>query len=96
MKLLSDVKLSYDRTVTLDVSLLEVVKKVSSVTYHLKKAATAVMVLVVGLEVLGQRVDAMGEDRDLYLGRTGVALVGGVLRNDSLLFVSKHDFFTFL
>ena len=64
---------------------------------HLQHATAAVVVLVVGLEVLGQRVDAMGKDRDLYLRGTGVTLVRSVLSNDGLLFVlSKHRFFTFL
>jgi hypothetical protein len=36
----------------------------------------------------------MGKDRDLNLRGAGVALVGGVLRNDSLLFVFQHGFFS--
>ena len=92
MLLLTQVQLLDDRAVTLDIDLLQVAQQVASVTNHLQHAAAAVMVLVVSLEVLGQGVDAMGKDRDLYLGRTGVALVGGVLRNDSLLFVFQHGF----
>ena len=93
-KLLSDVQLSDDRTVALDVCLLEVVKKVSSVTYHLKKTATAVVILVVSLEVLVERVDSACENRDLNLRRACVTLVGSILSNDCLLFVLKHhDFF---
>lgn len=37
-------------------------------TDHLEKSAAAVMILVVGLEMLGQVVDPVGKDRDLYLG----------------------------
>ena len=36
------------------------------------------VVLRVGLEMLGQVVDALGEDRDLDFGRTGVALGAGM------------------
>ena len=90
--LLTQVQLLDDRAVTLDIDLLQVAQKVSSVTNHLQHAAAAVMVLVVGLEVLGQRVDAMGKDRDLNLGGTGVALMGGVLRNNGLLFFFQHGF----
>ena len=61
-------------------------------TDHLQHAAAAVVVLVVALEVLGQRVDAMRQDRDLNLRGAGVTLVGGVLRNDSLLFFFQHGF----
>ena len=96
MKLLSDIKLSDDRAVTLDICLLEVVEKVSSVTYHLKKTAAAVMVLVVSLEVLVKSVDSVCKNRDLYLGRTCVALVCSISFNNCLLFCLKHDVFTFL
>ena len=94
--LLAQVQLLDDRAVTLDIDLLQVAKKVSSVADHLQHAAAAVVVLMVGLQVLGEGVDAMSKDRDLNLGRTGVALVGSVLLNDCLLFVFQHFVFTFL
>ena len=96
MNLLSDVQLLDDSSVSLDVCLLEVAKKVSSVTNHLKKAATAVEVLVVVLEVCVEVVDAVCEKRDLNLGRTCVAFVCCVLLDKSLLYVLLHDVFTFL
>jgi hypothetical protein len=40
-----------------------------------------VVVLLVHLEVLGQVVDAIGQERDLDLGGTGVAVVLLELRN---------------
>ena len=75
MKLLSQAELLYDSTVALDVCLLEVAKKISSVTNHLLKTSTAVVVLVVSLEVLGKVLDSVGKKCDLYLGRTCIALV---------------------
>ena len=96
MNLLSDVQLLDDSTVSLDISLLEVAKKVSSVTNHLKKTTTAVEVLVVVLEVCVEVVDAVCENSDLNLGRTCVAFVSSVLLNNSLLNVLLHDVFTFL
>ena len=65
-------------------------------TDHLEKSATAVVILVVHLEVLGEAVDAIGEYRDLNLRRAGVALVSLVLVNNCLLLILKHWFFTFL
>ena len=82
--LLSQSELADDRAVTLDISLLQIVQKVSSVTDHLLKTAAAVEVLFVGLEVLGQVVDAVGENRDLNLGRSCVAIVKLVSFNDLL------------
>ena len=93
LSLLAQVQLLDDGTVTCDIGLLEVAKEVTSVTDHLQHTTAAVMVLVVCLEVLGQSVDAMGKDRDLNLGGTGVTLVGGVLLNNGLLFVLQHGCF---
>ena len=96
LELLSETQLLNDSTVALDVGLLEVYKKVSSVSYHLLKSAAAVVVLVVGLEVLGKVLDSVGKKCDLYLGRTCVALMSSVLLNNCLLFVFHHDVFTCL
>lgn len=60
---------------------------------HLVKTAAAVVVLLVGLQMLGQAVDAVGQNGDLYLRGTGVTLVDGVLGNDCLLFLVGHGFF---
>src|SRR5205085_6006743 len=44
-----------------------------------------VMILPVGLEVVGQAVDSLGEQRDLYFGRAGVAVVRLELLDEPLL-----------
>ena len=90
LELLSQTKLFNDRTVALDVGLLEVTEKVSSVTNHLLQAAAAVMVLVVALKVLGEVLYSVGKKCDLYLGRTCVTLVCSILLNNCLLFVFQH------
>ena len=43
------------------------------------------VVLLVGPQMLGQTFDALGEERDLYLGRAGVRLVGPVLSDQLFL-----------
>ena len=89
-ELLTQTELLDDRAVTLDIVLLEVCEEVSSVTDHLEKAATAVVVLVVRLHVFSQVVDTVGQKCDLYFGRTGIAFVNSVLFNDGLLGVLVH------
>lgn len=93
--LLSQAELADDRAVTLDVVLLQVVQQTSSVTNHLLQTAAAVEILLVSLEVLGQVSDAVGQDSNLYLGRTCVTLVGSVLLNDVEFCFFLHGFFTF-
>src|ERR1035438_4849426 len=65
--------------------LLEVVEQAAALADHDHEAAAAVVVLGVGLEVLGEVVDALREDRDLDLRRTGVRLVLLVVVDDDLL-----------
>src|SRR5690606_33203395 len=45
------------------VTCLDVVEKLAALRDHLEQAAAGMVVLAVGLEMLGQRVDAAGEDR---------------------------------
>ncbi len=93
--LLSQAELADDRAVTLDVVLLQVVQQASSATDHLLQTAAAMEVLLVSLEVLGQVSDAVGQNSNLYLGRTCVALVGSVLLDDVVLEFLLHGIFTF-
>ena len=74
IELLTETELLNDSSVTLDIGLLEVAEKVSSVSYHLLKAAAAVVVIVVSLEVLGKVLDSVGKKCDLYLGREVIDL----------------------
>lgn len=91
-KLLTDAATFDDRTVALDVVLEEVVEELSSLTDHLLHTSAGVVVLGVLLKVLGELADSLGEDGDLYLGRTGVAFVGSKFLNDVLLvFLCDHD-----
>src|SRR5581483_9233411 len=50
-----------------------------------QQAATAVVVLAVGLEVLGELLDAGGEEGDLHLRRAGVVVVDPVVVDHLLL-----------
>jgi len=95
LTLLSDVQLLDDCTIAVDINLLQITEEVTSVTNHLQKTAAAVVVLHVGLQVLGQAVDAVGQNSDLNLRGTCVTLVDGILGNDCLLFGVCHGFFTF-
>src|SRR5438093_6153122 len=47
------------------------------------------VILRVLLEMVGQAVDALGQQRDLHLGRAGVALVGAELLDQTLLLVDS-------
>ena len=84
-KLLTQTQLSDQGTVTVDVLLLQIGQQITAAADHLEQAAAAVVVMLVGLEVLGQVVDTSGQQSNLDLRRTGVTLVDGCLGDDGLL-----------
>src|SRR5262249_8342026 len=59
--------------IAVEVLALQVVEQRAALADHLEEATPAVVVLVVVLQVLGQVRDALGQERDLNLWRTGVA-----------------------
>src|SRR6187402_2487399 len=92
--LLTQTQLLDQTVVALDVLLLEVREQAAALVDHHQQAAARMVILVVALEVLGQVADALGEDRDLDFGGTGVALGLGVAGNDFLLLLggNRHAF----
>ena len=54
---------------------LEVVQKASSLADKFQQPPTAVMILFVYLEMLGQVCDTLGQNGDLDLGRTGITVM---------------------
>ena len=85
--LLAKVEGLHDLTVSLDIFRLEVVEKLTTLTYETKKSTLGVVVLLVVLEVLGQMSDTVGKQSNLALGRTGVNIRLSVLSENLLLFV---------
>ena len=90
--LLTDTQLGDDRSVAVDVLLGQVVQQAAALADHHEKAAAGVIVVLVGAQVLGELLDAVGEDRDLDLGGAGVALMGGVLGDElGFCFLGNHE-----
>jgi hypothetical protein len=49
---------------------------------QLQETATGMMILSVGLEMFGEVIDALAEQRHLYFGRSGIRSVGFVRSDD--------------
>jgi hypothetical protein len=64
-----------DLPVIVDIRALQVIEEATTLADHLEKSTTPVMVLLVGAEVVGQVIDAFGEQRDLNASRSTVSLV---------------------
>jgi hypothetical protein len=75
-ELLTQVELLEKLVVFGEVFALEVIKQFATTARHLEKAAAAVEVLAMRAQVLGQVIDASGEQRDLDVAGAGVLLVG--------------------
>src|SRR5208282_6618726 len=65
--------------VALFVLLLDVIEKRAPLRHHFEQAAAGVVVLDMGLEVIGQIGDPLGENRNLHLGRPRVADLQSIL-----------------
>ncbi len=55
-------------TIALDICVLKILKKITALTYHLKKSTSAVVILGVSLHVLSELSDTCSKNRYLYLG----------------------------
>src|SRR5262249_6714351 len=82
VRLLAEIEAPDERAVALDVGALQVVELPAALADELQEAAARGVVLLVRLEVLGEVRDPLAEERDLHLGRAGVALVRRVLLDD--------------
>src|SRR5690348_9783929 len=70
------------RLVTLGVLVLQVAEQTATMIHHLQEAAAGMVVLLVRLEMIGQLLDARGQQRNLYLGRPGIGRRAAVVLDD--------------
>src|SRR5262245_45336036 len=68
-----DTKPLDQRLVAAFVDPLEIIEQLAARRDELQQPAPRMIVLHMALEMLGEVADALGEDRHLHLGRTGVA-----------------------
>ena len=64
---------------------LEIVQQSPALAYDLEETAPGVVILLVGLEMVGQLVDPCGQQRHLNFGRPGVSFARPVFLDDLLL-----------
>ena len=73
-------------TITIDVLVVEILQELTTATYQLGQRTSGTEVLVVLLQVLGEVLNAIGEQGYLALNRTGVFGVLAVLTENLSLF----------
>lgn len=66
--LLSQVQLVKNVTITLYIGFLKIIEKAATLTNHLQKAATGMMIILMLLKMLVEVVDTLGKQSYLNLG----------------------------
>ena len=92
VKLFTDVELLNKRTISIDVLGLQIVKKTTSLTYHLVETASGVVILLVVLQMLGELLNPCGKESYLYFGGTGIFRILTELGNDCCLLLFTDHF----
>jgi len=69
---------------------LQVIQQPAAARYEYEQSAAAVVILLVGLEVIGQQHDSLAQQGNLYFRRAGVRLMDTV-RRDYLGFLFSHQ-----
>lgn len=92
--LLSQTEFADDCTIAFNVNLLQISEQIPSVTDHLLETTAAMEVLWIGLQMLGQVVDAVRQNRNLHFGRAGIALMSCILLDHTEFFFFLHDAFS--
>ncbi len=65
--LTSQTEAIYHFVVAFDIGALQVIQQTPSLRDHFQQAASRMVILFVGLEMLGELVDSLAQKRDLYL-----------------------------
>jgi hypothetical protein len=86
MGLSTQAKRLYDGAVSLDVIFLDVVEQASAPPNQHEQPSAGMVVLFVDLQMLGQILNAMGEQSNLDFGAAGVGIMQFIFF-DQLLFV---------
>ena len=60
----------------------EIIEELATAGSHLQKPAARVEIFTVRAQVLGQMIDASGQERDLDFGRAGILIVSLIFLND--------------
>jgi hypothetical protein len=70
--------------VSIEIVVLKIIQEPSSLADKLQEAASGMVILNVSLEMLGEMLNTLAEQRDLHLRRAGVRLMKPKLLHDYL------------
>ena len=88
LELVPEAQFLDDFPVSVDIRTPQVIQETFTTSDHLEESTTAVVVLLVEVEVISQIVDLLGEQGDLNAGRASVGLVCPVFLDGRAFFES--------
>jgi hypothetical protein len=88
LELVPEAQFLDDLPVSADIRTPQVVQETFATSDHLEESTTAVVILLVEVEVISQIVDLLGEQGDLNAGRASVGLVCPVFLDGRAFFES--------
>jgi len=74
-KLLAQLELFGDRLIAADIRIGQIIQQTAALADHQQQTTAGAVILLGRLQMLGQMVDAVREQRDLHVGRTRVLRV---------------------
>jgi hypothetical protein len=74
-RLLAQFELLRDRVITISIRAMQVIEQATALSYHDQETAAGAVVFLVSLQVLGKRVDTLGQKSDLDVSRSCVTFM---------------------
>lgn len=80
--LLSQAETTNQFVITIDIATLQIIQQTAALANQFEQSTARMIVFLMRLEMIGEFVDALGQERHLNFRRTGIRSVCLVLRND--------------
>jgi len=95
-RLAAESELGDERTITLDILLLQILEQTTALADHLQQPSTGVEIVLVLAHVIRKMNYALRQYCYLHLWRTSVALVGAMLFYRNLFFLQNRQLLALL
>lgn len=70
-----------DRVIAGGIGTMQIIQQFPTLAHHHDQTTARTVILLILLQVLGQVIDPLGQQRYLDIGRTGVALMNPIIYN---------------
>jgi len=79
--LFTKLQLFCDRVIAWGIRPMQIIQQLTALAHHHDQTTARTVIFFVLLQVLGQVIDPLGQQSDLNIGRTGVALMNPIIYN---------------